>query len=309
MMKWNDKPYYSLNAFLKEQYGEKIYKLSLSGNMTCPNRDGTLDSTGCIFCSEGGSGDFAALYSLSVHEQIQQQKKLMQRKSSGDKFIGYFQSFTNTYAPVAYLEALFMEAISHPEIVGLSIGTRPDCLAHDVLKLLERLNKIKPVWIELGLQTIHEKTANFINRGYALPVFHKAVIALNRLHIPVIVHTILGLPDETPTQILETILYLNKLPISGIKLQLLHILKNTPLATLYENSPFPIYTLEEYLDILIMCVEHLSPAMVIHRLTGDGPKRLLIEPLWSGNKKLVLNAIHQEFAKRNTWQGRLYPHQ
>jgi radical SAM protein, TIGR01212 family len=303
---WNGRPYYSLSTYLKEQYGEKIYKLSLSGNMTCPNRDGTLSHTGCIFCSEGGSGDFSALKSLRIHEQIQHQKNLLKNKTTGNKFIGYFQSFTNTYAPVEYLESLFMEAILHPEIIGLSIGTRPDCLSDDILKLLERLNSIKPVWVELGLQSIHEKTALVINRGYTLPIFDKAVADLNELNIPVIVHTILGLPYETPEQIRETILYLNHLNISGIKLQLLHILKNTPLAILYQDSPFPVYTLEEYLDILIMCVEHLSPAIVIHRLTGDGPKRLLVAPSWSSNKKLVLNTMNQEFLKRNTWQGRLY---
>jgi len=301
-----DIPYYSLNRFLREEFGEKVYKLLLNGNMTCPNRDGSLGYTGCIFCSPAGSGDFAASNNISITRQIQAQKELLRSKIPARRFIGYFQAFTNTYAPVPYLRRIFMEAIMHPEIVALSIGTRPDCLGDDILQLLEELSRIKPIWIELGLQTIHEPTAKFIKRGYKLPVFDKAVQNLNRIHIPVIVHTILGLPYETNGQILETIDYISHLDIFGIKLQLLHILKNTELADLYKEKPFHVYTLEEYIDILISCIEHLSPEIVIHRLTGDGPKRLLIEPKWSSHKKLVLNKINSELTKRQTWQGRQY---
>lgn len=306
MRRWLDKPYYSLHAMLQERFHEKVYKLSLNGGMTCPNRDGTLGTRGCIFCSAGGSGDFAADRLLSVTRQIEQQKALIAKKRPVHKFIAYFQAYTNTYAPVPYLEKLFREAICHPDIVALSIGTRPDCLGDDVLDLLDRLNRIKPVWVELGLQTIHEDTARYIRRGYALDCFEKAVKDLRARSLEVIVHTILGLPGEDRERTLQTIRYLNGQPIQGIKLQLLHVLKGTDLALDYERGLFETLTMESYLTLLIACLERLSPDIVVHRLTGDGPKDLLISPVWSSAKRTVLNELHRRMKLENTWQGRLY---
>ena len=306
MRRWLDKPYYSLHAMLQERFHEKVYKLSLNGGMTCPNRDGTLGTRGCIFCSAGGSGDFAADRILSVTKQIEQQKALIAKKRPVHKFIAYFQAYTNTYAPVPYLEKLFREAICHPDIVALSIGTRPDCLGEDVLDLLDRLNRIKPVWVELGLQTIHEDTARYIRRGYALDCFEKAVKDLRARSLEVIVHTILGLPGEDRERTLQTIRYLNGQPIQGIKLQLLHVLKGTDLALDYERGLFETLTMESYLTLLIACLERLSPDIVVHRLTGDGPKDLLIAPVWSSAKRTVLNELHRRMKLENTWQGRLY---
>ena len=306
MRRWLDKPYYSLHAMLQERFHEKVYKLSLNGGMTCPNRDGTLGTRGCIFCSAGGSGDFAADRLLSVTKQIEQQKALITQKRPVHKFIAYFQAYTNTYAPVPYLEKLFREAICHPDIVALSIGTRPDCLGDDVLDLLDRLNWIKPVWVELGLQTIHEDTARYIRRGYALDCFEKAVKDLRARSLEVIVHTILGLPGENRERTLQTIRYLNGQPIQGIKLQLLHVLKGTDLALDYERGLFETLTMESYLTLLIACLERLSPDIVVHRLTGDGPKDLLIAPVWSNAKRTVLNELHRRMKLENTWQGRLY---
>lgn len=306
MRRWLDKPYYSLHAMLQERFHEKVYKLSLNGGMTCPNRDGTLGTRGCIFCSAGGSGDFAADRLLSVTKQIEQQKALITQKRPVHKFIAYFQAYTNTYAPVPYLEKLFREAICHPDIVALSIGTRPDCLGDDVLDLLDRLNRIKPVWVELGLQTIHEDTVRYIRRGYALDCFEKAVKDLRARSLEVIVHTILGLPGEDRERTLQTIRYLNGQPIQGIKLQLLHVLKGTDLALDYERGLFETLTMESYLTLLIACLERLSPDIVVHRLTGDGPKDLLIAPVWSSAKRTVLNELHRRMKLENTWQGRLY---
>ena len=306
MRRWLDKPYYSLHAMLQERFHEKVYKLSLNGGMTCPNRDGTLGTRGCIFCSAGGSGDFAADRLLSVTKQIEQQKALITQKRPVHKFIAYFQAYTNTYAPVPYLEKLFRETICHPDIVALSIGTRPDCLGDDVLDLLDRLNRIKPVWVELGLQTIHEDTARYIRRGYTLDCFEKTVKDLRARSLEVIVHTILGLPGEDRERTLQTIRYLNGQPIQGIKLQLLHVLKGTDLALDYERGLFETLTMESYLTLLIACLERLSPDIVVHRLTGDGPKDLLIAPVWSSAKRTVLNELHRRMKLENTWQGRLY---
>ncbi|MGB4661514.1 MAG: TIGR01212 family radical SAM protein [Mobilitalea sp.] len=307
---WDQKRYHSLDYELKKQYGRKIYKLSLNGGMSCPNRDGTIDTRGCIFCSAGGSGDFASSPLLPITDQIEAAKKLVEGKMKDPgnaKYIAYFQAYTNTHASLTHLEQIFTEAIHHPDIVILSIATRPDCLSNDVLILLKKLNQIKPIWIELGLQTIHEASADFIRRGYELPVFHTAVNNLHELGIPVIVHTILGLPKETKHDMLMTMEYISKLPIWGIKLQLLHILKGTDLGLLYEEGKLdePM-SLEEYIDLVISCLEILPGEMVIHRITGDGPKKLLLAPLWSGNKKLVLNSIQHEFNIRDTYQGKYY---
>jgi radical SAM protein (TIGR01212 family) len=309
-IRWGDKPYHSLDYELKKQFGQKIYKLSLDGGMSCPNRDGTLDTRGCSFCSAGGSGDFAATRMQCVTDQIEEAKKQNLSKAvdpQNTKYIAYFQSYTNTHAPISYLRNIFMEAITHPDVVLLSIATRPDCLGDEVLHLLEELNHIKPVWIELGLQTIHDRSADLIRRGYPLPVFEQAVKELQQIHIPVIAHTILGLPSETKHDMLLTMEYLGKLPVQGIKLQLLHILKGTDLGNMYEEGSFrAVLTMEVYIDIVISCLEMLPKEMTIHRITGDGPKPLLLAPLWSGNKKHVLNSIHKEMKIRNTWQGKYY---
>lgn len=301
---WNGKPYCSLDYMLRERFGEKVYKVTLNGGMSCPNRDGTLGTRGCIFCSEGGSGDFAADVSLSVTEQIESQIALLSGKRPIQKYIAYFQAYTNTYAPVEYLRKIFKEAMSHPRIVALSVGTRPDCLGEEVLDLLEELNGIKPVWIELGLQTIHEKTAQYIRRGYRLSCFDQALENLRKRNIEVIVHTILGLPGESREEILETMRYLNKKDIQGIKLQLLHVLKGTDLAYDYLAGRFQVYEREEYLDLLIECLENLDPEIVIHRITGDGPKDLLIAPLWASRKREVLNLLHHQMKEQNSYQGK-----
>lgn len=301
---WNDKRYYSLDYYLKKTYGEKVYKISLDGGMTCPNRDGKIGHGGCIFCSAGGSGDFAAPRMNSVTNQINQAiTGISQSKSVGSKFIAYFQAFTNTYAPVEYLEKLFTEAIEHPNIVGLSIATRPDCLPDDVLELLNDLNKKKPVWVELGLQTTKDESASFIRRGYPLSVYDGAVAKLHSLKIDTIVHIIVGLPHESREDVLESVRYVSQLPIQGIKLQLLHVLKGTDLEK-YLGS-FHILSIDEYIDLIISCLEILPQHIVVHRITGDGPKDLLLEPVWSTRKREVMNRINQELAKRDTWQGRL----
>ncbi len=304
MKTWGEKQYYSLDYYIKETFGEKLYKLSLNGGMTCPNRDGTLGNRGCIFCSAGGSGDFAGDKTLSIKQQLDDGKKLVAAKHTGSSYIAYFQAYTNTYAPVSYLNKIFTEAIEESEVKVLSIATRPDCLSPDVLELLAKLNQIKPVWVELGLQTIHKQSSEYIRRGYDLDVFEKAVYDLKRIGVNVIVHTILYLPNETEAMMLETISYLNKLPIDGIKLQLLHVLKGTDLAKDYEKQPFFLPTLDEYVDLLGKLISHLREDIVIHRITGDGPKSLLIAPLWTGNKRQVLNRIQNHFKAADIWQGK-----
>ncbi len=312
---WNEKRYYSLDYYLKSTFGEKVYKVSLQGGMTCPNRDGKLDTRGCIFCSAGGSGDFAAPVCESVTKQIDLAiAGIKQAKRVGDKFIAYFQSYTNTYAEVAYLRKIFTEAITHPSIVALSIATRPDCLGEDVLQLLWELNQIKPVWVELGLQTIHERTAAFIRRGYPLSVFEQAVKQLTQIDVQVIVHTILGLPFESKNDMIDTIQYLaqfsasrqqekkEKAVIQGIKLQLLHVLAGTDLAKY--RSYFKTLTLEQYVNLVLECIEQLPQDIVIHRTTGDGPKKILLAPEWSASKKTVMNTIHREMKLQDSWQGK-----
>ena len=303
MRLWNDKPYHSLDYELKKRFGEKVYRLTLNGGMTCPNRDGTVGHGGCIFCSGGGSGEFASDPALSIREQIESGKERLSHKRPVNAYIAYFQAFTNTYAPVDYLRTIFTEAIAHPQVVLLSIATRPDCLQPEIVELLAQLNQIKPVWVELGLQTMHEDTARDIRRGYPLSVFEDAVNRLRAAGLEVIVHTILGLPGEDQERMFETLHYLNDQDIQGIKLQLLHILKGTDLAVRYEEDPFHVFTMEEYVKLIPACVEILRPDLVIHRLTGDGAKRDLIAPLWSADKKRVLNAIHAAFARDDLVQG------
>ena len=284
-----------LNQYLKEKYGCKVYKLSISAKVTCPNRDGTLGTRGCIFCSEGGSGDFAQDPVKSIKEQIEAAKLKVSNKIKGKAlYIAYFQSFTNTYANIDYLREIYLQAIEPEEIVALSIGTRPDCLGDDVIALLSEINKIKPVWIELGLQTIKETSAIYIRRGYGLKVYDEAVQKLRAENIDVITHVILGLPGESIEDMEKTVKYVVASGVQGIKLQLLHVLKNTDLAIDYNEGKFETMTLDEYIDVLKRLVPLIPDNVIIHRLTGDGPKKSLIAPLWSGDKKTVLNRINRE---------------
>ena len=287
----------TVNQYLKERFGQKVYKISINGGFTCPNRDGTIGYGGCIFCSGYGSGDFAEEASLTVTEQIERGKKRVASKMHSDennKYIAYFQAFTNTYAPVERLRALYTEAINHPDIVALSIGTRPDCLPEAVLDLLSEMNRIKPVWVELGLQTIHKKSADYIRRGYELPVYDRAVKELKCRGIEVITHVILGLPGETREDMLSTVDYVGKSGVSGIKLQLLHVIKDTDLEKDYNRGLFRCMTMDEYVELIYDCISILPDDVIIHRMTGDGARKTLVAPIWSTDKKRVLNALNNK---------------
>lgn len=303
---WGDKAYHSLDYYLRQKFGEKVIKISLDGGFTCPNRDGTLSNKGCIFCSGRGSGDFTPSSILPITEQFVQARNLLKTKWAMGKYIAYFQAFTNTYAPVDELKKKYEEALSLPDVIGIAIATRPDCLNHSILDLLHEINKKTYLWVELGLQTMHDNTASLIQRGYTLTCFEEAVNNLSKINIETVVHLILGLPGEDKDDILSSIKYVGRQPVQGIKLHLLHILKNTPLNDLYLNSPFHILELEEYIDLVVDCLELLPQHIVIHRMTGDGPKELLIAPSWSKNKRAVLNGIHKRLKERNTWQGKLF---
>ena len=285
--------YTTLNSYLKERFGCKVYKLAIDGGFTCPNRDGTLDTRGCIFCSKGGSGEFASSRELSITEQIEQGKHLVEKKIKDGKYIAYFQAFTNTYAPIDELREKYYQAINHSDIVALSIATRPDCLGDDVLKLLDEINKIKPVFVELGLQTIHERTANYIRRGYPLSCYDEAVKNLHNIGINVVTHLIIGLPNETTDDILQSVEYVCKVT-DGIKLQLLHILKGTDLEKEYNECKVKTLSLDEYADIIKQCIDIIPKSVVVHRITGDGAKKDLIAPLWSADKKNVLNTLNKK---------------
>lgn len=285
--------YLSFNKYLKDKFGQKVYKISLDGGFTCPNRDGKTGTRGCIFCSKGGSGDFAESREMSIAEQIESGKKKVEKKIKSGKYIAYFQAFTNTYAPVEMLRQKYEEAINHPDIVALSIATRPDCLGDDVLRLLDEMNKIKPVFVELGLQTIHQKSAKYIRRGYDLSVYDKAVRDLKKIGVNVVVHVILGLPNESENDMLETVKYVCESGANGIKLQLLHVIDGTDLANDYEKGLFKTLEFDEYVNLIVKCVKIIPKDIVIHRLTGDGAKKDLIAPLWSADKKRVLNAINK----------------
>ncbi len=296
--------YRSLNTYLKERFGEKVYKLALDGGFTCPTRDGTKDSRGCIFCL-GGSGDFSIPVGESVEEAIETAKAVVSDKGAG-KYIAYFQSYTGTYAPIEKLRRLYTQTIRHPDIAAVSIATRPDCLGEDVLRLLSELNEEKPVWVELGLQTIHPDTAAYIRRGYALSVYDQAVKRLRERGIETIVHMILGLPGETPERMVQTARYIGDSGVRGIKLQLLHVLRGTDLERDYRAGKFEVLTLEGYIAVLEACIRNLPPDMVIHRLTGDGAKRSLVAPLWSADKKRILNAVNRAFERDALVQGSDY---
>ncbi|MEE3491887.1 TIGR01212 family radical SAM protein [Ruminococcus sp.] len=297
--------YYSLNEYYKQKYGKKVYRLAISGGMNCPNRDGTIGERGCIFCSAGGSGEFASSAGLTVGEQLAEAKRRVRSKTRDNLYIAYFQPFTNTYAPVEKLRALYEAAIAPDDIVGLSIGTRPDCLPPEVIELLREINRKKPVTVELGLQTIHESTAAYIRRGYPLSVYDEAVKALHQAGIEVVTHVILGLPGETEEMMLETVKYVGRVT-DGVKLQLLHVLEGTDLAADYLNGLFRTLTLEEYARILCRCIRILPDNVVIYRLTGDGDKKSLIAPQWSADKKRVLNYINKTFADNRIQQGEQY---
>ncbi len=298
--------YYSANDYFKERFGQKMYKLSLSGGYTCPNRDGTKGIGGCIFCSEGGSGDFSeSLFNQDYSSAIDNAKNRVRNKT-GVKcgYIAYFQSYTSTYMPAGVFESMLDKALQDEDILAVSIGTRADCLGEDILGILDKANKIKPIFVEIGLQTIHDSTARLINRCFELSEYEQSVRKLHELGINVITHVIIGLPNESKEMILKTIEYVGK-HTDGIKLQLLHVLKNTTLEKLYDRGEFQVLDLDEYIDILCLCVEKLPKNVVIHRLTGDAPKKLLVAPLWSADKKNVINTIRKAFIQRDICQGRL----
>ncbi|MCM1106815.1 MAG: TIGR01212 family radical SAM protein [Blautia sp.] len=289
---------YTLNQYLRDTFGEKVYKLALDGGFTCPNRDGTLDSRGCIFCSGAGSGEFSGGRTKSIPEQLALGKSRVANKLRDGKYIAYFQAFTNTYAPIERLDTLYEEALQHKDVVALSVATRPDCLPEDVVALLAEKNRKKPVWVELGLQTIHKETVAYIRRGYPLSVFDDAVRRLKASSLQVIVHVILGLPYETETQMKQTVSYVGKSGADGIKLQLLHVIRGTDLEREYRLGRFQTLSLEEYVRLVADCLALLPEDMVIHRMTGDGDRRTLVAPLWSTDKKRVLNASHRAIAEK-----------
>lgn len=293
---------YTLNRYFKETFGTKGYKIGISGGMTCPNRDGSIGTGGCIFCN--GSGEFAQT-GETVTEQIDLASKKIAHKNRNGNYIAYFQDYTNTYAPLSRLRALFTEAISHPLVSVLSIATRPDCLADDVVALLSELNKIKPVWVELGLQTVHDGTAELIRRGYSLSVYDDAVRRLHREGIAVITHLIIGLPGETPDMLYESVKYIADMGTDGVKFHLLHVLKGTQLHRMYLNGEISTLSFPAYASLLSECINRLPKHIVIHRMTGDGDKRTLVAPLWSADKKHVLNSLNRWFERENVSQGKL----
>lgn len=321
---WLGKPYYSLNAYFRHTYGQKCYKIAVDAGLTCPNRDGSLDTRGCIFCSLGGSGDFAVGtggkndYAYNIEAQLKQGLARF-NKSVGDKFVIYFQAFTNTYGDIEYLRKIWSIALEHEQVIGISIATRPDCLGDEIISLLSELkekycngnriyNKNKFIWVELGLQTVHAETAAYIRRHYPLAVYDEAVRSLSDIGIPYITHIILGLPGETEDMMIETVRYADDANSHGegpfgIKLQLLHVLEGTDMAEDYKAGVFKTLEMDEYLDIVIRCLQNISPDVVIHRVTGDGPKNILISPAWSGNKKLVLNSLHRRMRELGAMQG------
>lgn len=295
--------YYSLNDYFKKEFGEKIYKVSLDGGFTCPNRDGTLSVKGCVFCSEHGSGDFAGSRKKSIHDQIEEQLELIHHKFPEGKVIAYFQNFTNTYADVEYLRKIYTEALSHPRVMGIAIGTRPDCVGDDVVGLLDELNQKYFLWVELGLQTINEKVAQIINRQYPLSTYDETCKKLNEKNIKFVTHIIVGLPYEEEDDPIKTAVYAEKMGTWGIKIHLLHILKHTQLEGFYNRGEVKFQEKDEYIEKVVKILENISYNIVVHRLTGDGSKENLIGPIWSLNKRDVLNKIHQSLKNKNTMQG------
>ncbi|MGD9677982.1 MAG: TIGR01212 family radical SAM protein [Vulcanibacillus sp.] len=303
---WDNKRYHTINYYYRNLYREKVFKVSLDGGFTCPNRDGTAAYGGCIFCSSRGSGDFAGDRYKDLEQQFFEISQQMHKKWPNAKYIGYFQAFTSTYAPADELEVMYKTILKEDKVVGLAIATRPDCLPDDVLDVLEDINKETYLWVELGLQTVHDKTQKLINRGHGFQTFIEGVQKLRERNINVVVHIILNLPGENKEDMLETAKIVAKLPIQGIKIHMLHLLKETPMIKLYEKGLLQFMSREEYIELLVEILEILPPEMVIHRLTGDGPPDLLIEPLWTLKKWEVLNGIDKELLKRDTWQGKYY---
>ncbi|WP_209703193.1 TIGR01212 family radical SAM protein [Clostridium algifaecis] len=302
-MVWGSKRYNSLNYYLRNKFGCKVFKISLDAGFSCPNRDGTIGTGGCIFCSERGSGDFAGNRRFSIHHQFQDIKQMMSKKWKNGKYIAYFQAYTNTYAPISVLKKKYEEAISEDEVVGLAIATRPDCLGENVLDLIGNFNERLYTWVELGLQTSNEKTASIINRGYKLKTFEKAVMDLRNRNIDVVVHVIFGLPGEDRHDMINTVKYVSNMDIQGIKLHLLHLMKHTPLVGLYKLDKLKFMTEEEYIDLICESIANINPNIVIHRLTGDAPRDMLIEPKWSLKKWEILNKIDSTLEEKNIYQG------
>lgn len=305
-MMWGDKRYLSLNYELRKTFGTKVIKLSLDGGFTCPNRDGTIGNRGCIFCGEEGSGEFTSSRKLSIKDQIESQKRFLSKKWSEGKYISFFQNFTNTYSTVKDLNKKYSEAISQNGVVGLAIATRPDCLSEEVLSLLEEFNKKTFLWVELGLQTIHGETAKFIRRGYELDCYEKAIMELNKRNIKVVTHLIFGLPNETNKDMLDSVKYISNTNTWGVKFHNLYIQEGTDLYNYYIKNPFHILSIDEYISLVVDSIELLPQNMVVHRLTGDGKKELLVEPRWTLNKLKVLSSIDKELKQRNTYQGIYY---
>lgn len=305
-MKWGDKRYYNLNYFLRQKFGCKVFKISLDAGFSCPNRDGTISKGGCVFCSERGSGDFAGNRQFSIKQQFESIKEVMSKKWKEGKYIAYFQAYTNTYAHVDVLKEKYEEAINEEGVVALAIATRPDCLGEDVLNLLEELSKRVYLWVELGLQTSNEDTAKKINRGYNLSTFEKAIENLRKRNIDVVTHIIFGLPGETKSDMLNTVNYVAKQDVQGVKFHLLHLMKNTPLVEFYDREELKFLSQEEYIDIICSSISIIPQNIVIHRLTGDAPRSLLIGPQWSLKKWEILNAIDSGLEKRGIYQGIYY---
>lgn len=306
MKKWGDKRYYSLNYFLREKFGSKVFKISLDAGFSCPNRDGKVSSGGCIFCSERGSGDFAGDREYSITKQFENIKSIMKKKWKEGKYIAYFQAYTNTYAPIDVLREKYEEALSQDGVVGIAIATRPDCLDQEVLDLLDELSKKTYLWVELGLQTVNDKTAKIINRGYNLEVFEEALKNLRKRNIDVVVHSIFGLPGEKEEDMFNTIKYLSSKDIQGVKFHLLHLMKGTPLVKLYEEGEFEFLEEEQYVKIICKAIVLLREDIVVHRLTGDSPRNLLIGPKWSLKKWEILNSIDKILEEKNIYQGLYY---
>lgn len=302
---WDDKRYHTLNHHLRSKFGSKVFKIPLNAGFTCPNRDGKLGRAGCLYCSAQGSGDFAGDPHRGIKEQFVQVKDILHRKWDQGKYIAYFQAFTNTYAPVETLERVYETALNESDVVGIAIATRPDCLPDDVLELLNQLNRRTYLWVELGLQTTHARTAASLNLGYGTDIFYEAVRKLTSAGIEVVAHIILGLPGEDRADMLASARWIAALPLQGVKIHMLHIMKNTGMAKVFRNEPFPLLSQEEYVDLVVDVLELLPPSMVIHRLTGDSPRDLLIEPQWTLKKWEVLNSIDHRLEERHTWQGRI----
>lgn len=303
---WNGKRYHSLNYFLRDKFGEKVFKISLDGGFTCPNRDGKISKGGCMFCSERGSGDYAGDRDLSISKQFDDVKVMMEHKWKGRKYIAYFQAYTNTYAPVDELRRKYEEALNQDGVVAIAIATRPDCLEDDVLELLDEINQKVYLWIELGLQTSNDESAKRINRGYKLEVFEEAMKKLRERNIDVVVHDILGLPGESKEDMLKSIDYIAHSGAKGIKFHLLHLMKQTPMVKIYESGRLEFLSQEDYIELVTKGISMLPPNMVVHRLTGDAPRELLIGPMWSLKKWEVLNAIDKALEDNDLYQGKNY---